>query len=232
MRTVCVFCGSNAGARSVYTEAAREVGRAIAERGLRLVYGGASVGLMGALADAALGAGGEVIGVMPRALIEREIEHKGLTELHEVASMHERKALMADLSDAFLALPGGAGTLEEVFEVWTWAQLGHHRKPVGLLNAGGYFDLLIAFLDHQRREKFVRPEHRDMLIVESRPRANSRPLRTLRAAGRGEMDRARRALGQPSLKQPFERRKHRGGRHVRDIRRARRARLIQTVRKP
>jgi uncharacterized protein (TIGR00730 family) len=169
MRTVCVFCGSNAGARSVYAEAAHEVGRTIAERGLRLVYGGASVGLMGALADAALGAGGEVIGVMPHALVEREIEHKGLSELREVASMHERKALMADLSDAFLALPGGAGTLEEVFEVWTWAQLGHHRKPVGLLNAGSYFDLLIAFLDHQRREKFVRQEHRDMLIVESRP---------------------------------------------------------------
>ncbi len=166
MRSVCVFCGSNAGARDAYTDAAREVGREVAARGMRLVYGGASVGLMGAVADAALAAGGEVIGVMPRALIEREIEHKGLTKLHEVASMHERKALMSDLSDAFLALPGGAGTLEEVFEVWTWAQLGHHRKPVGLLNAAGYFDLLIAFLDHQRREKFVRAEHRDMLIVE------------------------------------------------------------------
>ncbi len=150
-------------------EAARDVGRAVAERGLRLVYGGASVGLMGAIADAALAAGGEVVGVMPRALIEREIAHDGLTELREVASMHERKALMSDLSDAFLALPGGAGTLEEVFEIWTWAQLGHHRKPVGLLNAGSYFDLLIAFLDHQRREEFVRPEHRDMLVVEEQP---------------------------------------------------------------
>lgn len=168
MRSLCVFCGSNAGAREIYAEAARDVGRAAAERGLRLVYGGASVGLMGALADAALAAGGEVLGVMPRALIEREIEHKGLTELHEVASMHERKALMSDLSDAFLALPGGAGTLEEVFEVWTWAQLGHHRKPVGLLNAGGYFDLLIAFLDHQESERFMRPEHRKMLIAEAR----------------------------------------------------------------
>jgi uncharacterized protein (TIGR00730 family) len=169
MRSVCVFCGSNAGARSLYVEAARDVGRAVAERGLRLVYGGASVGLMGAIADAALAAGGEVVGVMPRALIEREIAHDGLTELREVASMHERKALMSDLSDAFLALPGGAGTLEEVFEIWTWAQLGHHRKPVGLLNAGSYFDLLIAFLDHQRREEFVRPEHRDMLVVEEQP---------------------------------------------------------------
>ncbi len=168
MRSLCVFCGSNAGARDLYVKAAQDVGRAAAERGLRLVYGGASVGLMGALADAALAAGGEVVGVMPRALIEREIEHKGLTELHEVGSMHERKALMSDLSDAFLALPGGAGTLEEVFEVWTWAQLGHHRKPVGLLNAGGYFDLLIAFLDHQARERFMRPEHRNMLMAEDR----------------------------------------------------------------
>ncbi len=169
MRSVCVFCGSNAGARSLYVEAAHDVGRAVADRGLRLVYGGASVGLMGAIADAALGAVGEVVGVMPRALVEREIAHNGLSELHEVASMHERKALMSDLSDAFLALPGGAGTLEEVFEIWTWAQLGHHRKPVGLLNAGSYFDLLIAFLDHQQRERFVRPEHRDMLIVEEQP---------------------------------------------------------------
>ena len=147
----------------------RAVGRAIAARGLRLVYGGAAVGLMGALADAALAAGGEVVGVIPRALVEREIAHAGLTELREVASMHERKATMADLSDGFLALPGGAGTLEEIFEVWTWAQLGHHRKPVGLLNVDGYFDLLAAFIEHQERELFIRPEHRDMLIVESDP---------------------------------------------------------------
>jgi hypothetical protein len=167
MRSICVFCGSNAGARSAYVEAAREAGRTIAARGLRLVYGGASVGLMGALADSALAAGGEVVGVMPRALIEREIAHSGLTELHDVASMHERKALMADLSDGFLALPGGAGTLEELFEVWTWAQLGHHKKPVGLLNVDGYYDLLVAFAEHQERESFIRPEHRNMLIVES-----------------------------------------------------------------
>jgi hypothetical protein len=169
MRSICVFCGSNAGARSAYVEAAREAGRTIAARGLRLVYGGASVGLMGALADSALAAGGEVVGVMPRALIEREIAHAGLTELHDVASMHERKALMADLSDGFLALPGGAGTLEELFEVWTWAQLGHHKKPVGLLNVDGYYDLLVAFAEHQERESFIRPEHRNMLIVESDP---------------------------------------------------------------
>jgi uncharacterized protein (TIGR00730 family) len=170
LRAVCVFCGSNSGARPIYIEAAQEVGRAIAERGVDLVYGGAAVGLMGALADAALAAGGKVIGVIPKALVEREISHSGLTEMHEVGSMHERKAIMADRSDAFLALPGGAGTLEETFEAWTWAQLGHHKKPVGLLNVDGFFDLLLAFLDNQCRELFVRPEHRKMLVVESDPR--------------------------------------------------------------
>ena len=169
MRAVCVFCGSNAGARPIYMEAAQEVGRAIAARGLELVYGGAAVGLMGALADAALRAGGKVVGVIPRALVEREIAHPGLSETHEVTSMHERKAMMADRSDAFLALPGGAGTLEETFEAWTWAQLGHHRKPVGLLNVDGFFDLLLAFLDNQCRELFVRREHREMLIVDNDP---------------------------------------------------------------
>jgi uncharacterized protein (TIGR00730 family) len=169
LRAICVFCGSNAGARKEYAEAAAEVGRAIAARGLALVYGGAAVGLMGTLADAALAAGGKVVGVIPKALVEREIAHAGLTELHAVKSMHERKAMMADRSDAFLALPGGAGTLEEVFEAWTWAQLGHHRKPVGLLNVTGFFDGLVAFLDHQCRERFIRVEHRDMLIVERDP---------------------------------------------------------------
>jgi uncharacterized protein (TIGR00730 family) len=169
MRSVCVFCGSNAGARSSYLEAARQTGRTIGERGLILIYGGAAVGLMGAVADAALAAGGTVIGVIPKALVEREIAHKGLTELLEVTSMHERKAMMADRSDAFLALPGGAGTLEETLEAWTWGQLGHHAKPVGLLNVDGFFDALCAFFDHQCRERFMRPEHRDMLIVESDP---------------------------------------------------------------
>jgi uncharacterized protein (TIGR00730 family) len=169
MRAVCVFCGSNNGAKDSYAEAARSVGRAIARRGLTLVYGGAAVGLMGALADAALQAGGAVIGVIPQALVKREIAHPGLTELHEVASMHARKAMMADLADGFLMLPGGAGTLEEFFETWTWGQLGHHKKPVGLLNVDGYFDLLLAFLDQQQRELFMRPEHRDMLIAESDP---------------------------------------------------------------
>jgi uncharacterized protein (TIGR00730 family) len=169
MQAVCVFCGSNSGAREAYAEAAREVGRAIAERGLRLVYGGSKVGLMGVVADAALAAGGAVIGVIPAALVRREVAHAGLTELHQVASMHERKARMADLSDAFIALPGGAGTMEELFEVWTWGQLGHHSKPAGLLNVGGFFDALIAFIDHQADERFMRQEHRDMLLVENEP---------------------------------------------------------------
>jgi uncharacterized protein (TIGR00730 family) len=169
MQSVCVFCGSNSGARDEYSLAARRVGRAIAMHGLTLVYGGAAVGLMGAVADAALDAGGRVVGVIPRALVERELAHAGLSELCAVSSMHERKALMADRSDAFLALPGGAGTLEELFEVWTWAQLGHHQKPVGIVNAGGFFDPLLAFLDHQVAERFVRPEHRAMLVVDSDP---------------------------------------------------------------
>jgi uncharacterized protein (TIGR00730 family) len=150
--------------------AAEATGSAIADRGLRLVYGGAHVGLMGAVADAALTAGGEVVGVMPAALIDREIAHGGLSEMHQVDSLHERKAKMADLSDAFIALPGGAGTLEEMFEVWTWGQLGYHRKPVGLLNIAGYFDSLIAFLDHQCDERFMRSEHRRMLLVGTGPR--------------------------------------------------------------
>jgi uncharacterized protein (TIGR00730 family) len=169
MRSVCVFCGSSAGNRGAYAAAARAVGRTIAEKGLRLVYGGAMVGLMGELADSALAAGGEVTGVIPVALVEREIAHEGLTETHHVKSMHERKAIMADLSDAFLALPGGVGTLEELFEIWTWAQLGHHRKPVGILNVEGYFDPLLAFVDRQCSEGFMRGEHREMLVVESDP---------------------------------------------------------------
>jgi len=169
MQAVCVFCGSNSGARGAYADAARGLGRTIAERGLTLVYGGAAVGLMGMVADATLASGGKVVGIIPMALVEREIAHGGLTEQHHVKSMHERKAMMADRSDAFLALPGGAGTLEETFESWTWGQLGHHQKPVGLLNVDRFFDSLLAFLDHQVREGFTRREHRDMLIVESDP---------------------------------------------------------------
>ena len=171
MQSICVFCGSNIGANPAYAEAARDLGRRIAGRGLRLVYGGAKVGLMGALADAAMAAGGQVTGIMPIALVEKEIAHAGLTELRTVGSMHERKAMMSDRSDAFLGLPGGAGTLEEVFEVWTWGQLGHHRKPVGLLNVAGFYDRLAAFLDHQVNERFVREEHRRMLTIKADPEA-------------------------------------------------------------
>ena len=166
---VCVFCGSNFGARPDYAAAARALALALVKRGLALVYGGSSVGLMGALADAALAADGRVIGIIPQRLVDKEVAHGGLTEQHVVASMHERKALMADLADGFVALPGGIGTLEELFEVWTWGQLGYHGKPVGLLNAGGYFDALGAFLDQAVREGFLRPAHRAMLMVETDP---------------------------------------------------------------
>lgn len=169
MKSICVFCGSNDGERPGYSKAAAGLGSAIARRGLTLVYGGAHVGLMGTLADAALAEGGSVVGVMPLALVEKEIAHQGLTDFHEAGSMHERKQIMADLADGFVALPGGAGTLEEIFEVWTWGQLGHHGKPVAFLNIENYFDRLLAFLDHQTQERFMRQAHRDMLIVETDP---------------------------------------------------------------
>lgn len=168
---ICVFCGSSAGARPAYRAAAVAFGEALADAGIGLVYGGASVGLMGAVADAALARGGEVIGVMPRALADRELAHRGLTQLHVVGSMHERKALMAELSDAFVALPGGLGTFEELFEIWTWAQLGHHRKACAMLNTEGYYDGLLAFLDHAVDEAFIKPLHRGTLRVERDPAA-------------------------------------------------------------
>jgi hypothetical protein len=160
-----VFTGSSAGLRLEYRTAAAALGQAAAARGIGVVYGGAHVGLMGVLADAALGAGGEVVGVIPRGLVARELAHTGLTTLHVVESMHERKALMASLSDGFIALPGGWGTLDELFEILTWAQLGLHRKPCGLLNVRGYFDPLLSFLDHSVAEGFVRPESRRLLTV-------------------------------------------------------------------
>lgn len=163
---LAIFCGSSAGNHPAYLEAAQQLGQALANADIGLVYGGASVGLMGAVADAAKAHGGKVIGVIPRTLVDREIAHTGLDDLHVVNSMHERKALMAELSDGFIALPGGIGTLEELFEVWTWAQLGHHRKPCALFNANGYYDKLIDFLDHGTREGFLKPMYRDMLIVE------------------------------------------------------------------
>lgn len=165
MKRVCVFCGSRVGRDPAFRAAAAAVGQAIARRGLGLVYGGGSVGLMGAMADAALAAGGEVVGVIPRQLEEREIAHAGLSALHVVDSMHERKAKMADLADSFVALPGGLGTLEELFEAATWAQLGIHRKPIGLLDVGGYFASLVAFLDHAVSAGFLRPEHRGLVLL-------------------------------------------------------------------
>jgi uncharacterized protein (TIGR00730 family) len=168
---IAVFCGSHAGGDPRYGDVARAFGALLARRGHALVYGGARAGLMGALADAALEGGGRVTGVIPEALWEREIGHTGLSELLVVASMHERKALMAARSDAFVALPGGAGTLEEFFEAWTWAQLGIHRKPVALLNVAGYYDPLLATLDHMTREGFVRPQQRAMVLVADDPAA-------------------------------------------------------------
>ena len=171
MHSVCVFCGSNTGAGEVYAEAARTLARAIARRRLKLVYGGGNIGLMGILADAALGAGAHVIGVIPRRLVEKEVAHSGLTEQRIVETMHERKALMAELSDAFVALPGGLGTLDETFEMLTWAQLGYHRKPCALLDVNGYFGRLAAFLDHAVEQRFVTAAHRAMLIIEREPDA-------------------------------------------------------------
>ena len=165
MKSVCVYCGSSFGSNGVYLEATRLLAQALAGRGIRVVYGGASVGLMGVLADAALEAGGEVVGVIPRLLEEREIAHPNLTELHVVTSMHERKALMAQLSDAFVALPGGIGTLEELIEVYTWRHLGLHDKPLGVLNTAGYYDGLGAFLDHAVDQGFLRAEQRARLTV-------------------------------------------------------------------
>jgi uncharacterized protein (TIGR00730 family) len=192
MRRVCVFCGSSTGARPEYRDAAVALADALAERELGLVYGGASVGLMGILADAALAAGAEVIGVVPRALVDREIAHTGLSELHVVGSMHERKALMADFADGFLALPGGAGTLDELFEAWTWAQLGLHRKPCGLLDVAGYYGGLAAFLDHAVRERFLSDDHRRILLLDADPGtllerlAAYDPPRTAKWLDRGE----------------------------------------------
>jgi uncharacterized protein (TIGR00730 family) len=167
IRRICVFCGSNAGSEGLYADAARDLGRLFAREGIGLVYGGGSVGLMGELADAVLGAGGEAIGVIPHALWAREVGHRGLTDIHIVETMHERKAMMADLADAFIALPGGLGTLEEIFEIWTWAQLGLHAKPLGFLDVNGFYSPLMQFLDRAARERFLREEHRAIAVVES-----------------------------------------------------------------
>ena len=169
MKRVCVFCGSSPGANPEFAQLATRLGGELVRRSLALVYGGGNVGLMGVLANAVLAQGGHVIGVIPKALADLEVAHTGLPDLRIVASMHERKALMADLADAFVALPGGLGTLEEFCEILTWAQLGMHQKPCGLLSPGRYFDHLIAFLDHAVAERFLRPEHRALVLVEEDP---------------------------------------------------------------
>ncbi|MCU0307151.1 MAG: TIGR00730 family Rossman fold protein [Thermoleophilia bacterium] len=182
-RRVCVYCGSSPGVRPAYAEAARGLARLLAGEGIGVVYGGGDVGLMGVVADATIAAGGEVIGVIPQALLDREVGHRGLADLRVVGSMHERKALMADLADAFVALPGGVGTLEEIVEVMTWTQLGLHDKPCGLLNVSGYYDGLAAYLDHAVAEGFVRPVHREMLSVASEPWDLLERLRAWRPPG-------------------------------------------------
>lgn len=169
MKNICVYCGSSPGRLEAYADGARGLAQALVARDLGLVYGGASIGLMGLVADTVLQLGGRAVGVIPQALARKEVAHKGLTELHITQSMHERKTLMADLSDGFIAMPGGIGTFEEIFEVWTWAQLGIHAKPCGLLNVVGYYDGLTTFLDHAAAEQFLKPQHRSVLIVEQEP---------------------------------------------------------------
>jgi uncharacterized protein (TIGR00730 family) len=167
MKRICVYCGASRGSDPAYAEGARAFGELLAQRGMTVVFGGGRVGLMGVLADAALAAGGEVIGVMPHALVARETAHTGLTQLHIVNSMHERKAMLAGLADGFIAMPGGVGTLEELFETWTWAQLGVHGKPIGLLDIAGYWQPLVTFLDHMSGEGFLRPFTRELVLVDA-----------------------------------------------------------------
>lgn len=178
MQRVCVYCGSGAGSDPAFAAAAASFGRLLAERRIGLVYGGGRVGLMGVLAEAALAAGGEVVGVIPEALARKEVEHQGVTKLLVVANMHERKKAMGDFADAFVALPGGVGTLEELFESFTWLQLGYHHKPVGVLNVAGYFDHLLAFLDHAVECRLLKRRQLETLIVDTDP---ARLLERLRA---------------------------------------------------
>jgi uncharacterized protein (TIGR00730 family) len=166
INSLCVYCGSSPGRLEAYALAAVSLAEALVRRNIRLVYGGAGIGIMGILADNVLKLGGQAVGVIPKALAHKEVVHQNLTELHITQSMHERKMLMAELADGFVALPGGIGTLEELFEIWTWAQLGFHNKPCGLLNVAGYYDLLIGFLDHALTEQFVKKHHHGLLMVE------------------------------------------------------------------
>ena len=192
LRRICVFCGSSVGSRPAYVDAACELGRTLAERGLGVVFGGGKVGLMGVLADAALAAGGEAIGVIPEALVAREIAHNGLTELRVVHSMHERKTLMADLADGFIALPGGYGTFEEFFEAVTWTQLGIHSKPCGLLNVDGYYDALLALLDRAVSDGFIREANRALIVAASDVQTLLEKLETVRPAAELRIDKAER----------------------------------------
>jgi uncharacterized protein (TIGR00730 family) len=192
VRRLCVFCGSSAGESRVFAQAASAFGAMLAQRAIGVVYGGGGVGLMGALADGALAAGGEVVGVIPHGLWHREVGHPAIASMHVVDTMHERKALMMELADGFVALPGGIGTLEELFEVWTWGQLGIHRKPCGVLNVAGYYDALMAFVTGAVEHGFVRQSYRDMLLVEDDPEqllarmASYEPPEVPRWLGRGE----------------------------------------------
>lgn len=183
IRSVCIFCGSSDGFAPVYLDSAQAFAREAVARGIRIVYGGSNVGLMRAVANAALDAGGEVVGVIPRSLVEREIAHTGLTQLRVVDSMHDRKAVMAELADAFVALPGGLGTLEELFEIWTWGMLGLHTKPYGVLNVDGYYTPLIQFLDHAVAQGFVRPAQRAELRVHEDPRTLLTMIGAINASG-------------------------------------------------
>ena len=169
INSICVYCGSSPGRLEAYSKAANQLAESLVNQNIRLIYGGASIGIMGMVADRVLALGGEVIGVIPQALSHKEVAHPNLSQLHITHTMHERKMLMAELADGFIALPGGIGTLEELFEIWTWAQLGIHNKPLGLLNVAGYFDDLIRFLDHMTEQAFFKSRHRQMLMVESQP---------------------------------------------------------------
>jgi uncharacterized protein (TIGR00730 family) len=188
IQSLCVFCGSRAGADPAYAAAARELGHALAAAGIRLVYGGGNVGLMGVIADAVLAGGGQVTGVIPSALVSRELAHAGVADMRITDSMHARKALMAELSDGFIALPGGLGTLEELCEVLTWAQLDFHHKPIALLNTQGYFDPLIQMLDKSVAEDFMRPANRGLLHVAASPRDLARFWQTAESADLDELD--------------------------------------------
>ncbi|CAN5778008.1 TIGR00730 family Rossman fold protein [soil metagenome] len=177
MKSICVYCGASAGFSASYAAGARNLAASLAEQQISLVYGGGNVGLMGIIADEMLRLGAHVTGVIPQALVEKEVSHTGLSQLHIVRNMHERKALMAELSDGFIAMPGGIGTLEELFEMFTWSQLGFHQKPLGLLNIDGFYDGLIMFLRHTVNKGFLRPEHMELLLTESNPSLLMRSLK-------------------------------------------------------